>query len=288
MAFPGTPTRTGYQQTVAGTSWTAFTGVSIPDGSLALFVLAVDGGSNNVSTLSGLTGSDTDWYPATVSGTITSFGVSGHTFYWFNNTGGPVNKSLAFAYTQSELASGVLLVIPRATAGMQLQVAARTAGSTATNPNPPLLDIVRTRDVKWIAAVSSDGTTVPTAAPTGFSNLFTRTGVSTASASVATAEQDLAGSSLDPGAFTAGVTTSVVWTIAVWEDPPSIKVTKQAANVVMLREALAVSKQTANAVMLREALAVSKQTAYVVMLPAEGTPRRRTLTIPVTRWETGP
>jgi hypothetical protein len=241
MAFPGTPTRTGYQQTVAGTSWTAFTGVSIPDGSLALFVLALDGGTGSAPTLSGLTGADTDWFPVT-DRAISGSPITSQVFYWFNDTGASVNKSLAFAYTQSELASGILLVIPRTTSGLALQVSGTGIFANTSNPNPPLLDIGFTRDVKWIAAVAVDSTVVPTVAPTGFSNLFTQTGVSTASASAATSEQDLAGSSLDPSTFTSASEQYVVWTLAVWEDPPSIKATRFNSYVAVARPSLATSR----------------------------------------------
>lgn len=281
MAFPGTPTRTGYQQTVAGTSWTAFTGVSIPDGSLALFVLALDGGSNGASTLSGLTGADTNWFPVRFA-PFGDGGISSQVFYWFNDTGAPVNKSLAFAYTQSELASGILLVIPRTTPGLALQVSGTGIFANTSNPNPPLLDIGFTRDVKWIAAVAVDSTVVPSVAPSGFSNLFTRTGVSTDSASAATAEQDLAGSSLDPGTFTSAFEQYVVWTLAVWEDPPAIKSTRFNSYVAMARPSLATSRFNSYVAMARPALATSRFNTYVVSVPSASpvTARRRVLTVP--------
>lgn len=214
MAFPGTPTRTTYvSATSNSTSWAAFSGVSVADGSIAVFIVSSDG--NPTLTVGG---SDTAWtkIDQASNGTI----VTGAVFWYFNNTGSSATKAFTLSSTASEQYSGILLIIPRATAGYTVKVEGTNSNGSSTNSNPPSLSpSVGTKDHKWIATRSGDSTVVATVAPTNYSNLQTRAAGGTGGASTNTAERDLNGSTEDPGTFTSASEQWVCWTLAVWEEP---------------------------------------------------------------------
>jgi len=216
MAFPGTPAITGYSSgTSNATSWAAFSNVSVPSGSLAVFIVASDGNP----TLS-VGGADTDWEILSQLGQGTS--VRGAVFYWFNDTGSAVNKSFTLSSSGSEQFSGLLVLIPRATAGYAMGISGTFAGqASSANPNPPSHDAGTSRDHFWIAAVASDSTGLPSAVPTNYSNGTNQQAPGTGSASVFYAQRTLTAQTEDPGTFTHGTSRARVnMTLAVWEEAP--------------------------------------------------------------------
>lgn len=216
MSFPGTPTlRQGYvSSTTDSTTWAAFSNVSVPAGSLAVFFVTADA-TPGVS----VGGSDTDWlqlYSATAS-----TAVRGACFYWFNNTGGPVNKSFTLTAASAQQFSGILYIIPRATAGAWLRLSATTGVNSVANPNPPSHNAGAVRNHLWIAAVHSDNTNVASAAPTNYTNLTTQAGGGANGVSTYSAERTNAVQTEDPGNFTQGTARSfVAATVAIWEYQP--------------------------------------------------------------------
>lgn len=83
------------------------------------------------------------------------------------------------------------------------------AFGASTNPNPPAIDMIATKDHRFEAVTAQRGTGVPTAAPSGYSGLTTIAGGGANGAGLAVASKTTTASrNEDPGTFTA---TSATW-----------------------------------------------------------------------------
>lgn len=217
MALPGSPTlRQGFvSSTTNSASWDAFSNVAVPSGSLAVFFVTID----QIPTVS-VGGSDTNWFQ--LYNSVRTNAVRGACFYWFNDTGGTVNKSFTLTAASTQQYSGILYIIPRTTEGTWLRLSATIANNEAANPNPPNHNAGAVRDHLWIAPVHSKNLGVATAAPAGYGHLTTQNaggaaGVSTYSAELA----QLATQQEDPSEFTQSISRPfVVATVAIWEYDP--------------------------------------------------------------------
>lgn len=211
---PGVPvSRTRYTTGATGrTLWDVFSGVQVPDGHLALFVMGYDGASADLS----LAGSDTLWtFHGQQAGT--SDGIAA--FSWFNGTGFTIPRSLSIASSAFETFEGYLYIIPRTGWTARLEAA---VGFAAGASDPPALSLGLSRKVLALAATVTSGQVAAyTAPPAGFGQMQTSSSSGTsAGVRLAIAEAAIEAATINPGAFTPASSGGAGATIAIWEVLP--------------------------------------------------------------------
>ena len=195
MTFPSVVGSTGYASSGAVTSWDIFSGVSVAKGS----ILVIGGGETNAV----LSTASTGWVKLGQSSSSPGTGgVVSAIFY-----ASAANTAFTLA---SDTSSKFTAVLFRTTGGGTV-----SATSTTNSADPPSHSISSTRDALWVAANIIDGTN-PSAAPSGYSGFYVKVGDPANGADVAVSYRTNAASSENPGAFTGGVSTGVVWTIALY------------------------------------------------------------------------
>lgn len=152
---------------------------------------------------------------------------AGSTSGWASMASAAGNSNLCrgHAFKLVTSGSGSTLQLNTSSAQQSTAAAYRTDGSDAagaavggsTNANPPnLTPGGGALDYLWLVGCASDsGTNSPSAAPTNFDEMRKQLGGG-GGATITTAERELNASSLDPGAFTNGLISTVAITVAVF------------------------------------------------------------------------
>ncbi len=187
-------------------SWTPFTALDLSDCSIALFCFSSDAGTNPVVDGASTAG----WTKYSHTGGGTS--VTGALFYKIAPTS---SETLVISTSPvNETFSGILV---RAANAANLSATSTHTNTTASaNADPPSHDAGAVRDHLWIAFGSWDdisAVAAPTAAPSGYGNLTTRTGFGVSSG---IATKELNAQTEDPGAFTSASEQWVTYTIALY------------------------------------------------------------------------
>lgn len=113
-----------------------------------------------------------------------------------------------------------------------LELASASGNSTDSNP-PSLTHNGGAVDTLWLAFRAGDAQVVPSAAPSGFSNLTNATAAGSGGASTSVADYSANGATLDPGVFTVNTEQWVCFTIALYAGTASYgRISQHAVEVV--------------------------------------------------------
>jgi hypothetical protein len=138
---------------------------------------------------------------------------------WFAKTAASDSETLTITSGATEQSSHTVYVL-RPDSGYTINVEAAFSNGSSTNSDPPALTPSGgEQDYLWLVGRAGDSTVVATVAPTSFTSLQTLAAAGTGGASTNTAVQELAGTTLDPAAFTSASEQWVASTVAAWQVP---------------------------------------------------------------------
>jgi hypothetical protein len=189
-------------------NWTPFSALDLSNCAMAVFVVAVDGGTGNVTTASsGWLGIGT-----VMAGVI----VKSNIFY---KVGPTASETLLIDFDDTdattEQGSGILI---RLNGANSIITGSTSNGIGSTNADPPSKDAGAVRNHFWIAAAAWDGIITASAAPSTYTNLATQAASGASGASSAIATKSIDSSQVeDPGAFTSTTEQWIAWTIATYQ-----------------------------------------------------------------------
>lgn len=196
MAFPGAPTITTYvSATSDATSWTPFSGLSVDPGELLVFICSVDADASPAATST----ASSDW--------TRQAGTSVNSVYRQDiYTAGPglTSTTLQIDTTDSEQFTGILIRIPGGRIFAGLGASASQLGSC----NPTVFNPGVAEDYMWLITGTHDGVTLPSGAPTNYTNFTTQARGGTGGVGSFCATRNLNASSEDPGAFSGATSGS--------------------------------------------------------------------------------
>lgn len=212
MSAPSVASRSSGEQTTDSTSHPIALPAGIVAGDLLLLIVTTDENPT-------VTTSSPGWfkYGGTQDG---GNNVCGAIFYkWATGS-----DACTITTTTAQQSTHICLRIPNG--GVP---SGTNAGGNSTNGNPPAAFTFQADDYLVIATLQTNGTVVPTAQPSGYNNMLSRTATSSATgASTTTAEKAVTistagGGSEDPGTWTNATDQWVCWTILI---PPVIATTQ--------------------------------------------------------------
>lgn len=220
---PTVISRTGYQGPGSdATSWTIFSGVDLSAGTLAIVLVSSDGAPTLSTSSSG-------WVKYGQQSETSSNTSTLAVFYKVNPT---ASETLDISSTAAEQFTAIAILC----SGANNLAATAATGSTSSVCDPPSLDTGAVRDYLFIVGRSSNtGSTVATAAPSGYTNLTTQSSVTTGNpgANTQTAERLASTQIEDPAAFTGGSNPWVGYTIAVWSGAVSATLAADGATFAL-------------------------------------------------------
>ena len=198
MAFPTViSTTTGRTTNTNTTSHPITLPSGLLAGDLLLVFFSIDG-SPNLSYTSG-------WFPIEQE-TYGSF-ATGVLFYKYATSS---SDTLTITSSPSEASTHIVYQVRNSAPPMAL-----SGRANAGQREPTSLDTGMERDYLAIASTTLDTTSVATAAPSGFSNLVTRSAAGSNGVSVSTAQTNLAASVISPGPFTKPTAALLSFTVAL-------------------------------------------------------------------------
>lgn len=213
MAFPVVETTAETAVTTAGTSHAITLPASIAATDLVLLLMDIGSTSATLNALAGWTE------------ILDEASANGLKIIWY--TGGGVPSAPTFTSSASTRSATIAYRISGANLGITPEIGTTATGSSVSPDPPAVTPTGGAKDYLWIALFGRDGEeadddTWTTAAPAGFTNLLQKAcGVAGTNLGgmIATAEQQLNASTLNPGVFTCATGGWRAQTVAVHPAP---------------------------------------------------------------------